>query len=165
MHKNEPHALELFRAMTRTRKAWHKLTPTPEINKSLFITLMALAHARDEEFFSDNVVVSQGQGVILSDLAALMQQSLSSVSQRATALEEMGYLRRTQETEDRRAWRLELTPEGEALVKSARKGMEENMADIMERFGNENVDTLVAMLNKFSDALEESQSVKHQNKE
>ena len=150
-------ALALFRAMTRVRKAWHAVTPTPKLNKSLFITLMTVAHADELEFFKESGLVPCGEGLTLSELAGVTHQSLPSVSQRAASLEEMGYLVRTQDATDRRIWRLQLTDEGKKLVVMAKASFEKDLLELMRRFGSENVSTLVELLEKFCDTLEEKQ--------
>lgn len=149
--------LELFKALSRVRRAWHDVTPTPEISKSLFTTLLAIAHA-DNKDMPDYVPVNIVDGCIaVSDLALIARQSVPVISQRVKALEDMGYLRRETDPQDRRICRVALTQSGIQRVEKAHNSMKNLMNLTIEDFGAENMELMIEMLNKLTLSLEKAQ--------
>lgn len=53
----------------------------------------------------------------ISDLAAKESVGAPVATRVTTSLEELGYIKRVQDTEDRRAWRVELTASGHKVLK------------------------------------------------
>ncbi|MEG0178108.1 MAG: MarR family transcriptional regulator [Oscillospiraceae bacterium] len=157
MSENFGPPLELFRSMSRLRKAWHDITPAPEINKSLFGVLMTIAHAQDSRLPYAHPVVVVDNCVSLTDIAMIMRQSLPVVSQRATALEKLGYIYRLQDSTDRRISRVGLTESGTALVQRAHTCFEEKLNHALHSYGDSNVAALINMLDRLSGVLEDAE--------
>lgn len=146
--------LTLFRSLTRLRKAWHDSRPAEEISNSYFATLMAIAHAGDTNFPEYTPVVLVNGAITMKDLATLTHTTLPGISQKVKALEESGYVERVTDTADRRVWRIRLTANGQKVVEKAHKKMEQKMVRTIADFGEENIATLVFMLEKLSSSIE-----------
>lgn len=146
--------LSLFRALTRLRRVWHDARPVEEVSKSMFASLMAIAHAGDKNF-PDYIPVELVDGAIsVKDLATLTHTTLPSISQRISSLEESGYVVRITDAADRRVCRVKLTKSGESVVKKAHDAMKKRMDKTMQEFGTENIEVLVTMLDKLSSSIE-----------
>lgn len=119
MEKNEQsNAIDLLRAIDRLRRVWKNASPGTTINKSQFFTLMAL-YSKGRECFSGTCghpEVDPYEPITLSTLAKIMRQSMPAVSQRITQLEEMGYVQRKQDQNDRRTVWITLTEQGNSLL-------------------------------------------------
>lgn len=146
--------LSLFRALTRLRRVWHDARPVKEISKSMFASLMAIAHAGDEKFPDYKPVELVDGAISVKDLAALTQTTMPSISQRVSALEKLGYIIRIIDAADRRVCRVKLTKSGENVVKEAHDAMKKRMDKTIQEFGTENIEVLVAMLDKLSSSIE-----------
>ena len=124
MEESPSKAVRMFLAMDRMRRAWKGINFCPELNKSQFWTLFHLYRG------------SWGQGecpdrMTLSALAQIMQQSMPAVSQRISRLEEMGYVTRVPDSQDKRIVWLSLSGPGRELMKSACARMTETMDSIL----------------------------------
>lgn len=151
----EPMALPLrfFAAMDRVRRAWGEVTPCPELSKSQYSTLLTLRHGGRK--LVDRQSREPFTPMTLSGLASAMEQSMPAVSQRITRLEALGYVERKQDEKDKRTTWIRLTPQGLALLESARQQMIRRMDGLAQRLGEEELDTLFRVLDKLAAALEQ----------
>lgn len=125
-------AMRFFSVMNGMRKAWRRISPCPQLNKSQFGTLWAISCGGDPALSKGKKPLSDP--VPLSILASSMGQSLPSISQRIRVLEEMGYVKRMEDPKDRRVTGVCLTSFGETLLKqsivSMRNALEQLLAGI-----------------------------------
>ena len=98
--------------------------------------------------------LKENSAVRLSDLASDLLLDISTVSRQAKALEDRGLVTRTDDLDDRRAVRLELTPAG---LRGARPGVVAAQPVARRRRCTtgrpRTASALVAMLTRFADSL------------
>ncbi len=140
---------ELFCSMDRVRKAWHSVIPCDTLSKSQFLTLMTIYHYEKPQ---QNEALSRP--VKLSALANSMGQSLPALSQRVKLLEDMGYIRRIPDPDDRRIMGIQLTEEGIQVLFIAHKRFDSIISDTAEYLGAETYDKLISLLTQLAEALE-----------
>ncbi len=100
---------------------------------------------------SDN----DGQGAEVSQAARQLGVSAPAVSKGIRKLEELGYLERNINKNDRRFTFITLTPKGSTALAEANAKLYEILDRIISRVGKENIDTLDRLLNEFIDAANE----------
>ena len=147
MEESPSKAVRMFLAMDRMRRAWKGINFCPELNKSQFWTLFHLYRG------------SWGQGecpdrMTLSALAQIMQQSMPAVSQRISRLEEMGYVTRVPDSQDKRIVWLSLSESGREEMKSACARMTETMNSILNVLGDDEIEFMFQTLCKLADAMD-----------
>jgi DNA-binding MarR family transcriptional regulator len=91
--------------------------------------------------------------VRLSDLANDLWLDISTVSRQARSLEDRGLVTRTEDPDDRRAVRLELTPAGLTVLDEAWSRRNRQLAETLHDWTPEDRAALVAMLSRFADSL------------
>ena len=147
MEESPSKAVRMFLAMDRMRRAWKGINFCPELNKSQFWTLFHLYRG------------SCGTGecpdrMTLSALAQVMQQSMPAVSQRISRLEEMGYVTRVPDSQDKRIVWLSLSESGREEMKSACARMTETMHSILNVLGDDEIEFMFQIFCKLADAME-----------
>lgn len=154
MEQEQVNPVRFFELMDRVRRAWRNISPCPQLSKSQFATLMVLKHAGKPPLvqFTEEEVE---RGMSLSALAGVMGQSLPAVSQRISTLEAMGYVERTADPRDRRVSGVRLSPGGKALLAQAYTDMSGKMNEAMLAVGEENIATMMALLEQMATRLEE----------
>lgn len=146
-------AMRMFKAMDRMRKAWGSLAPS-QISKSQMGTLLTLRHGgTDPMKETDRDPFEQ---MTLSELAAVMGQSMPAVSQRISKLEQMGYVQRIPDEKDKRTTWIRLTESGVDLMERACQGMVKRLDTIMNQLGEEDTDTMFRVLDKLAEIMEQS---------
>lgn len=148
----------LFRLIDRMRRAWAAITPCAELSKSQFGTLMALARIGGCPPKNTDAR-GQPHGMPLTQLAHAMHQSPPALSQRIATLEAMGYVARVEDEQDRRVTRIQLTPQGAALLKQAYRAMSQKLNSALDALGEDRVDTLFSLLDQFTAQLEQSAGI------
>ncbi|HPD93933.1 MAG: winged helix-turn-helix transcriptional regulator [Rhodobacter sp.] len=131
-HTTQPHESDdrafRFRSGAVVRAGW-LAGDLPFLTRSLRFLLRAPADDLRAEFGLDAgdvgvlAVVDTNPGVTQNDLAASLVLKKSAVTRVVQRLEKRGVLIRRRSTEDRRANRLTLTPEGVRLAVAVRKAM------------------------------------------
>lgn len=156
MDVNARPSFRFFGAMDRVRRAWGEVVPCPQLSKSQFGTLLTLClggkpgqHMKNWEGRDPYTPMT------LSELAAIMEQSMPAVSQRITRLEGMGYVERKQDEKDKRTTWIRVTPLGLELLEGARQSVVRRMKTLMEALGEEDAETVFRILDKLATALEE----------
>jgi DNA-binding MarR family transcriptional regulator len=97
--------------------------------------------------------LKENSAVRLSDLANDLLLDISTVSRQARALEDRGLVTRTEDPDDRRAVRLELTPAGLAVLDEAWSRRNRWLAESLHDWTPGERVALVAMLTRFADSL------------
>lgn len=97
--------------------------------------------------------LKENSPVRLSDLANDLLLDISTVSRQARALEDRGLVTRTEDPDDRRAVRLELTPAGVAVLDDAWSRRKRWLAESLHDWTPPDRVALVAMLTRFADSL------------
>jgi len=92
----------------------------------------------------------QPHGVRLTDIADRSRITKQSVGEIVTNLEELGYVERIPDPEDKRAKLVRLTPLGQEVQAAARKAFAEIEAEWGERIGKKKVADLRAALEELS---------------
>lgn len=147
-------ALELFRQMDRTRKAWHNIEPCADLSKSEFGTLMVIAHGGKAPFVRAMQADEASCVITLSTLAAVMGQSLPAISQRISTFEHRGFVERVADKTDRRVNGVRLTAAGTALMKTAQTAFAARLDGALDYLTDAEVDALLCLLAKLADALD-----------
>ncbi len=151
MDQPKMESVELFRLMDRVRRAWLSVTPHETLNKSQFATLLAIfrktGHCGTDSEKKDGVITP-------SALADAMHQSRPALSQRIHALEELGYVERVPDANDRRVAGLRLTQEGVQVLNRAKQRFDGMLSQAIKQLGEDHAETLVTLLAELADALE-----------
>ena len=148
---------ELMRAMDHARRAWRNADTGTDINKSQFFTLMVLRNkgrgGPDNPGYEPEDPYSP---LTLSELAEKMRQTMPAVSQRITKLQNMGYVKRVPDENDRRTVWICLTEKGNDVLKETSRIMFNRMAQIMvimEERRPQSVEKLIDGCNSLADAV------------
>lgn len=150
--------LELLSAMDRLRRAWKNVSPGTSLNKSQFFTLMTLRNKGRQDFFPDCCNPGDSfEPMTLSELSKAMKQTMPAVSQRIRKLEELGYVERTQDQNDRRTIWIRLTQQGYDLLKETCHTMFERLNRVLERVnqnGQNNAQQMIEAFHCLADAVQ-----------
>lgn len=90
----------------------------------------------------------------LTDLAARLGVGKGTLSRQINALEALGLVRREPDPDDRRAWRLSLTEEGQRRFDAARSSRLAEFRRILESWPRRDVEDFGRLLARFNDALD-----------
>lgn len=123
------------------------------VNKSQLFTMMTLRYKGIRELPPPEEI-DPYEPMTLSGLAREMGQTTPALSQRITQLEEMGYVRRSPDSRDRRTVWIQLTPEGFAVMRQAGENFSKRMEEISGALGEETIARMTADFDRISDALE-----------
>lgn len=143
--------MRLFHALHRFRRVWHGITPSSSLSKAQFMTLMTIAHGAAEPA-TERVAVPMP----LTVLAALQEQSLPGISQRVAGLEQMGYLERVPNPRDRRISAVQLTEQGEQLLKETCVQVRKTLNIAISQVGEQDMEHFLSLLQALTDALEQA---------
>lgn len=95
--------------------------------------------------------MAKGQeGLTITEISEAILISKPGVSQVVNALEERNYVKRATTKKDRRIVYVELTDEGQETLKKMREAINERILGILEKMGEEDSETLLKLLDKFS---------------
>src|SRR5436305_2748020 len=89
----------------------------------------------------------------MSDLANVLGLDLSTVSRQVRALEELGLVGRTSDPDDRRAFLLESTDAGRALVTAVKEKFSQLVDVALAAWSDQDRHTLTALLGRLADDL------------
>lgn len=154
--------MRFFFTMNRLRRAWTIAVPTGDLTKSQAITLITLCHLHGEREGPDAaqrpertcIAASEFAPMTLSTLAKRLKQSMPAVSQRVAALEESGYVKRTQDEKDRRTVWISITKKGLDALDESHAVMEQQMETLLQRIGSEDVNAMLDMMERLAVSLE-----------
>lgn len=92
-------------------------------------------------------------GVRLSELATALHLDLSTISRQVRHLEDAGLVHRAEDPDDRRAYRLTITPEGRDLLHQLRTARRELLCTALRDWSDEDRDRLTDLLTRLADDL------------
>jgi len=95
--------------------------------------------------------LAESGGATLGGFAAALFLEKSSASRMIDGLVRKGYVRRDPHPEDRRSLQLRLTPEGAALAETLERDMLSERRLVLEGFGAEERETIIAAVQKLAD--------------
>jgi DNA-binding MarR family transcriptional regulator len=98
--------------------------------------------------------VAANAPVRLTELARCMALDPSTVSRHVRQLQAGGYLARTGDPDDRRAARLRLTEQGQAVMDEAMRARIAILDQAVDGWTEEDIDTLTTLITRLADALE-----------
>ena len=84
------------------------------------------------------------------DICEKLQITKPAVSQTLNNLEKKGYITRDIDPADRRKISVTVTGEGRVVMDEVRQSYDDALTELMERFGAENIRTLVALLDELN---------------
>ncbi len=129
---------DLLKALQRVIRATKRTVHDDSVDRAAIIILSSL---------------KENSAVRLSDLAGDLLLDISTVSRQAKALEDRGLVTRTEDVDDRRALRLQVSPAGLAVLDQAWTRRNRWLADSLHDWTPEDRAELVAMLTRFADSL------------
>ena len=108
MENDTSRALQMFLTMDRMRRAWSEVIPCAGVSKSQFATLMVILYGGRPPHGAGLLSATlpppeESAGVSLSEVAAVMGQTVPALSQRVSRMEALGYVERLPHPTDRRA--------------------------------------------------------------
>lgn len=161
MKDDTSRALQMFLTMDRMRRAWAEIIPCAGISKSQFATLLVILYGgrppHGAGLFSATLPPPEDSGgVSLSEVAAVMGQTVPALSQRVSRMEQLGYVERLPHPTDRRASLLQVTASGKELLEQARRSITRRMDGILAGMGEASMDQLLALLEQLADLMEQS---------
>ncbi|MDX6235455.1 MAG: hypothetical protein QOG10_270 [Kribbellaceae bacterium] len=89
----------------------------------------------------------------LSDLAAKMELDASTASRHVRALEQVGLIRRSADPDDGRAFRVELTEDGEREWYTSSKRRMELLSQAMDGWDDSDIETFAKLMTRFADGV------------
>ncbi|MGI6176499.1 MAG: MarR family winged helix-turn-helix transcriptional regulator [Christensenellales bacterium] len=101
----------------------------------------------------------------VSELHASLSVSKPAVSQILNSLEKKGYVKREIDAEDRRKIAVTLTPLGQEMVWDIKKQLGGMMDELIKRYGEEDMRTLVKMISRLTDVYRQMQEEMSLNEE
>jgi len=91
---------------------------------------------------------NRNDGVRVSDIASSIGITVPAITQIITVLEKDGFIRRAMDPDDRRAVRVILTPEGEAMLEPAIRALDEVFISLIDYLGEDESKTLMKLLDR-----------------
>lgn len=137
---------EFIKTANRFSKMRYELI-FPDISKREYEMLAVIGRFMDEN--------SESRGIYVSVLAGMLKVSSPAVSRMIGVLEEKGYIGRDVDKRDRRNIYVYLTASGMEVRKQAEERMKKLMRRVMDRMGEEDVQTLIIIWNRLADIIEE----------
>lgn len=133
-----------FTAMIRFRKIDLCMNPVKDIHYGELIVLVKA-----------NEYCNCGASTLdLGELQRILHISKPAVSQIISSLERKGYVVRGIDSQDKRKKTVTVTPSGERILASSLRLYETMFTELFLRFGEEELDTLIASMNKMVDIYE-----------
>lgn len=131
-----------------------------ELEHALFRVARTVARLRVTAYAADSPIDAAGlatlsrltdqHGIRLSELATVMHLDVSTVSRQVRHLEDAGLLRRQDDPDDRRAYRLSITDDGRRLVDQLRAARREMLCHALAEWSDEDRDRLTDLLTRLA---------------
>lgn len=138
------------------------------IKKSRMLFARASELPPGEFFILDHVCHLEEAGcqeVFVSRLHNSERMTLSAVSQLVSALENKGLVERSMSKADRRKIVVSTTARGRELIMRARKKMDQDVGMLLKRFGEQNSEQLISLLEQLAavtEQLRQEQPAQHE---
>lgn len=136
---------ELMRAAMRFKKQYISFPPEMNLRKGEFFVLGSI----------EGGPFGGGTRMSVSEIQSRLDFSKPAISQILSALESKGLVRREFDKVDRRKVMVVLTPEGTAVLKTAKAFLHELMEEGIRRLGEENTQKLIELINRLSEISDE----------
>ncbi|MGI5893377.1 MAG: MarR family winged helix-turn-helix transcriptional regulator [Candidatus Merdivicinus sp.] len=145
----------LFQSIDRLRRTWRNLAlEEHSINKSQLFTLINLRY-KGISCLSGLDESDPFEPMTLSGLARAMGQTMPALSQRISQLDQMGYVARTQDQNDKRTVWIQLTPEGLELIQKIQKYFAERLSQVTQILGEEKMMQIQGDFHSLASAIEQ----------
>jgi len=115
--------------------------------KSMDSLMPALTLSQKEVLFT--VMHHKGTGV--GELAKIMNLTPGAITQQLDSLEKTGLVMRTASPDDRRAVLVQLSPEGDKLMRKLEKARTHALAESLENFTDQEIADFVTMIKKMNE--------------
>lgn len=135
---------KIFEAMHRLKKISFTEEMIGNLSHSEFGMMNLIKHNTEE-----------GKGVKISTLGNLLRISNPAVSQMINVLENKGFVERITTKSDRRIVYVRLTKDGEVCLEEALQSCYKGANEILGRMGEEDIQTLLRLLDKLYTIVEE----------
>lgn len=136
---------ELMQAMFKFKNMRMILHPEQDSNMSDFIALKVIA--RNEKMKTNNLY--------FSDIQRFLRISKPAVSQLINSLEKKEMITREIDKKDRRKFIVKLTKKGYNEMKRMHEESDKLFMEIIQRFGEDETQELIRLLNKLSDIAQD----------
>ena len=160
-NETDPRVRELFQAAAEIRDLFINYSPLPELNQGQFNLMRHLyifeTHGCPMPHLPPDTYDQQEHGLKITALAGLMRNAPPTISQKVDELEALGYIQRRRGRRDRRAVYVSLTDEGRDLVNEAVRLYENLGRKVVDRLGEEEINTFIMTLRDLKDAIEAEQ--------
>lgn len=123
------------------------------LNKSQLFTMLTLRYKGKREIPPPEKI-DPYEPMTLSGLAREMGQTTPALSQRITQLEEMGYVRRSPDSRDRRTVWIQLTPKGFHVMRQAGDNFSKRMEKVSGMLGEDTIARMTDDFDRISGTLE-----------
>lgn len=152
MGNNKEQISELFAVAVKMRNLMLKFRPSESISAGEMHMLRAIEHCVKKNKASDG----QSAGVTSSELSRQLKASKPSTSRMLSFLEEKNYIKRVSKSRDRRVVYINLTPEGQEVLKKAANKMDELLDSIASEMGEDELKQFVSSFHKLYDIMNKS---------
>ncbi|HEX3037569.1 MAG TPA: MarR family transcriptional regulator [Oscillospiraceae bacterium] len=140
---------QLFAVFSRIRKTKHSMPSFDGLPQGEFIMMHMISRCiQDQEDEGDD------SGVKVSDLSEHLHMSKPAASQMLNSLEDKGFIERKVTKNDRRVVLVNLTKTGNDLMEENHQRFVDKIDKIIQRFGKDDTDTLILLLDKLCNILE-----------
>ena len=140
----------LFSAMRKFKKI-HALYLPDKLNGLEFFILQNITFLRDKP---------SPEEIYVSDLIADSHMTMPAISQALSLLEGKGYITRQVSVKDRRKVAVSITLEGVMILKNSKRKIKESFDEIIKRFGKDEFEALMDLLERLDGVLSEMQEEK-----
>lgn len=127
----------VLNAFHRLKKSMHGFMPDRTLHGGEFFTLEHIYMAQQG---------AEGIGASVSQIHRGRRMSMPAVSQMLGSLEKKGLVTRNISAGDRRKIDVSLTPKGVSVYLDAKKLMDDRMHELLERFGKENLEEFISLI-------------------
>ncbi|MDD2992278.1 MAG: MarR family winged helix-turn-helix transcriptional regulator [Pygmaiobacter sp.] len=156
-NETDPRVRELFQAAGEIRDLFVNYSPLPELSQGQFVLMRHLyvfeTHGCAMPHLPPGAYDAQEHGLKITALAGLMRNAPPTISQKVDELEALGYIQRRRGKRDRRAVYVSLTDEGRTLVKEAVRLYDHLGRKVVNRLGEEQINTFIATLHDLKTAI------------
>lgn len=135
-----------FEHMHDFHHTWHSFRPKPPMKKGEFFILAMIIRLLD----------LNDQKVTVSMLAKALHQSMPNTSQKINMLENVGYVERVGDAEDRRITYIQLTPRGQEVAEESMQDFFDRVEKALHKVGEEKVNTMMQTMDEIVTAFEET---------
>lgn len=140
---------KLVRAMRDLHRSWMDVTPmNVPLNKSQYFTLRGIKMYTDENPGS--------KGATVKDLAKQSSRSPASISQKISALEQLGLVYRMPDDKDKRIVYFHITEEGAKVHDDIHGQMSDFINTVVEKLGEEEVIHTIESIERLYGCIRES---------